>query len=284
MINVALMQYKVEPSRDLTYKKITSLLTSIDTGKVDVLFLPELFSTPYFCQRQDCGFFELAQDFSGSDIVFLKQLCHKYKVSVSTSFFEKKIEGIYHNTAITIDQDGDIVSTYRKSHVPQDPCFEEKYYFKPGNELPELTSINEFAITTAICWDQWFPELARSMALKGSMLLNYPTAIAWLKGEEEDFQEQVDSWLTVTRSHAITNGLYISCVNRVGVEGQLNFWGHSYLCAPTGKYLLKFTEDEEAIKVATVSKESIVKSRTTWPFLRDRRPEMYNLLTTKSDI
>lgn len=284
MINVALMQYQIEESRAHTYEKIISLLDGFDTRKIDLLVLPELFSTPYFCQNQDYESFQLAQSLDGSDVDFLKMICQKYNISVSTSFFEKKIEGIYHNTAITLSPTGQITSVYRKSHIPQDPCFEEKYYFKPGSQLPDLTSVGKFPVTTAICWDQWFPEMARSMALKGAMLLNYPTAIAWLKGEEDDFQDQLDAWLTVTRSHAITNGFYVSCVNRVGKESNLTFWGHSYLCSPMGKYLLKFSEAEEVIKVAPISEEEVFKARATWPFLRDRKPELYSLITSECDL
>lgn len=279
MLNVALMQYSISSSRVENYEKIRSYLASIDKSEIDYLLLPELFSTPYFCQRQDSNHFQLAQTLDGSDIEFLKQLCLEYNIYISTSFFEKRLDGLFANTAVTLDPKGQVVSLYRKSHIPQDPCFEEKYYFQPGPSLPEVSKIESLSVSTAICWDQWFPEIARVQALEGVNLLNYPTAIAWLEGEEEDFELQRDSWLTVTRSHAIANGIFVSCINRVGCEGKLLFWGSSHLTAPNGKALIEFEAAEQGIKVCAIDKDLIGQTRTAWPFLRDRRPSLYGKIT-----
>ena len=284
MMNVALMQYAVEATRELTYEKVQSILDKTLDKQVNYLLMPELFSTHYFCQDQDQANFKKAQSIDGSDVDFLKNISIKFGVFLSTSFFEKQIDGIYYNTAVTISPQGKVISLYRKSHIPQDPCFEEKYYFKPGDQLPKIIDVAGIKTATAVCWDQWFPELARCLTLRGSQLINYPTAIAWLKGEEETFHEQLNAWLTVTRSHAISNGLFVSCVNRVGTEKDLQFWGHSHLTAPTGKSIIEFTKDEEGVKCAQVDLKLIEQSRTAWPFLRDRRPDLYHDLVSASDI
>lgn len=279
MINVALAQYAPHgDSRQKTYEHIRSLLSDSLQASCDYLVLPELFSTPYFCQRQDQQFFGLAQDLNGSDVEFLKEIASTYHCQVATTIFEKRLEGVYANTAVTVSQNGEIVSLYRKSHLPQDPCFEEKYYFQAGSSLPTLTKVKDFQVATAICWDQWFPEIARSLALDNAHLLHYPTAIGWLDGEEHEFDAQLQAWLTVTRSHAITNGLYVLCPNRVGREGNLSFWGNSHLTGPNGKTLISFDHQEEGLKSAQIDLELLQSIRQVWPFLRDRRPNLYQKL------
>lgn len=281
MLKVALAQYAPETSRERSYEKIESLLH--DSSLVfDLLILPELFSTPYFCQEQSLENFHYAQDFYGSDIAFLKKIARSYQAFVSTTIFEEKAPGLYANTAVTISPTEEIVALYRKAHIPQDPHFEEKFYFQPGNCLPPLVSQKKISFATAICWDQWFPELSRCLTLSGAHLVNYPTAIAWLEGEEKDFVDQLSAWQVVTRSQAITNGIYLSCVNRVGVEQKLHFWGHSHLTGPDGKTIIEFSAEQEGVQCAQLDKAFLSKIRTTWPFLRDRRPELYTPLTAET--
>ena len=281
MLNVALAQYAVESTREKTYLLIEQCLEEYDksySAPIDLLLLPELFSTPYFCREQNEEYFSLAQDFQGSDIEFLKKIAKQYQCIVSTTFYEKIDIGLAANTSVHIDANENIIARYRKSHLPQDPCFEEKYYFQPGRSLPEITPLgpnNSFKLATPICWDQWFPELARVLALNKANILSYPTAIAWLKGEEDDFSSQLQSWLTMTKSHAIANGCFIACPNRIGVEGDLQFWGNSHLTGPDHRTLISFDEREQGVKSAILDLDVCKKARLTWPFLRDRRPDLY---------
>lgn len=280
-------QYAVQSTRKKTYELIEQLLEEYlheKTTPIDLLLLPELFSTPYFCQEQDPKYFQLAQDFQGTDIKFLKTLAHKYQCFVSTTFYEKIDVGLAANTSVHINSKGELLTSYRKSHLPQDPSFEEKYYFQPGNTLPEVSQIKNdspLKIATPICWDQWFPELARALALNKATILSYPTAIAWLEGEEEDFTDQLQAWLTMTKSHAIANGCYVACPNRIGTEKSLQFWGHSHLTGPDHKSLIIFDEHEQKIKSAKIDLNRCEQARLTWPFLRDRRPDLYEILVKK---
>lgn len=252
-----------------------------------IVCLQELFTSLYFCQSEDHRFFELAEAIPGPSTETFCALARELGVVIVASLFEKRAEGLYHNTAAIIDADGSYLGKYRKMHIPDDPQFYEKFYFTPG-DLGFRTWQTKFArIGVLICWDQWYPEAARLTALSGAEILFYPTAIGWLPPEKAEYGErQTGAWETIQRSHAVANGCYVASVNRVGVEGKtdasegIEFWGGSFIADPNGRILVKAGETASVL-VQRIDLGAVDSVRTHWPFLRDRRIDAYGDITKR---
>jgi len=255
-----------------------------------IVCLPELFRTPYFCKHEDPRHFQLAEPVPGPTTEELARLAAELNVSILASLFEKRTDGLYHNTLAVLDPERGYLGKYRKMHIPHDPLFEEKYYFTPGDLGFRVFDTAGVRIGTLICWDQWFPEAARLTALQGAQILFYPTAIGWLPEEEaSEGAAQHEAWELVQRAHAITNGCYVVAVNRTGFEPAppgaayrgIRFWGQSFVAAPDGTVLARAPVDEEAVLVVELDLSFIDRFRTTWPFFRDRRIDAYAELTRR---
>jgi len=252
-----------------------------------IVCLPELFRSQYFCQREDTRLFDLAEAIPGPSTERLGEVAREIGVSIIASLFERRAAGLYHNTAVTLDAEGELVSVYRKMHIPDDPLYFEKYYFAPGDLGFQAVDLGVGRVGTLVCWDQWFPEGARLTALQGAEVLFYPTAIGWHPAEKDEFgAAQYDAWQTIQRSHAIANGVYVAGVNRVGHEhgdvlgnrasGQgIEFWGGSFLADPFGRIIAKASHDREEILLGEIDLAQIEDTRRNWPFLRDRRIDAY---------
>ena len=275
---------QMAPGRDAAtnLKKAVSLVEKAAKDGAEVICLPELFRSQYFCQTEDIANFELAETIPGPSTAAVSKVAKKHKVAVVVPLFEKRAMGVYHNSLAVIDLDGEIAGIYRKMHIPDDPAFYEKFYFAPG-DLGFKTFRTAYGdIGTLICWDQWFPEAARLTTLKGAGILFYPTAIGWHPHEKEEHgKAQLESWQTVQRGHAIANGVYVAAANRVGLE-KLNpesvgieFWGQSFISDPQGKILAQASVDKEEIVLAEIDPSRIEYIRRNWPFLRDRRIDAY---------
>ncbi len=246
-----------------------------------VVCLPELFQSQYFCQREDVSYFDLAEPVPGPSTEALAKVAKKAKVVVVAPLFERRAAGVYHNTAAIIDSTGEIAGVYRKMHIPDDPAYYEKFYFTPGDLGFKAFDTQAGRLATLICWDQWYPEGARLAALHGAVILFYPTAIGWHPAEKASNGEaQRDSWRTIQRGHAIANGLYVAAVNRVGHENPsggdgLEFWGTSFLCDPQGVIIAEASTNTEEILYGDVDLAHLEDVRRNWPFLRDRRIDAY---------
>ena len=284
-MKIALIQQKYYETKEKTLQITIEKITQATQNGTQLVVLQELHQTEYFCQSEDTKFFEYANSFK-ADVLFWSSIAKENNVVLVASLFEKRTAGLYHNTAVVFEKDGSIAGKYRKMHIPDDPGFYEKFYFTPGDLgfEPIETSIGKLGIL--ICWDQWYPEAARIMALKGADLLIYPTAIGWFDDDSEDEKNrQLDSWITIQRSHAIANGIPVMSCNRVGFEkdssGTLNgtrFWGNSFVCGAQGEMLAHAKHQDETILYANVEHARTKEVRDIWPFLRDRRIESYNCL------
>ncbi|MGI9104058.1 MAG: carbon-nitrogen hydrolase [Terriglobales bacterium] len=258
-----------------------------------VVCLPELFLTQYFCQREDASLFDLAEPIPGPTTTRLSVLAKQQHIVLIASLFEKRTAGIYHNTAAVLDADGALRGIYRKMHIPDDPLYYEKFYFTPGDLGFRAFDTDVGRIGTLVCWDQWYPEGARLTALHGAHVLFYPTAIGWHPAEKQQYgAAQHDAWRTIQRAHAIANGLYVAVVNRVGhetgdIRGKqaggpgLEFWGGSFICDPFGTVLAEASADSEEILIAEVDLRKLEDIRRNWPFLRDRRIDSYAPITNR---
>jgi len=256
-----------------------------------VICLPELFRTQYFCQREDAALFDLAEPVPGPTTTALSEVARQHKVAVIASVFERRAPGIYHNTAAVLDADGTLRGVYRKMHIPDDPLYYEKFYFTPGDLGFRAFDTQFGKVGTLVCWDQWYPEGARLTALQGAHVLFYPTAIGWHPTEKEQYgAAQHDAWRTIQRAHAIANGVYVAVVNRVGHENGnvsgnaaagpgLEFWGRSFLCDPFGVVIVEGAPDREEILLGEVDLHHLEDVRRNWPFLRDRRVDSYAPIT-----
>lgn len=254
-----------------------------------LIVLQELHNSLYFCQTEDTALFDLAETIPGPSTAFYGELARQFGIVLVTSLFEKRAAGLYHNTAVVFDTDGSIAGKYRKMHIPDDPAYYEKFYFTPGDLgfHPIQTSLGKLGVQ--VCWDQWYPEGARLMALQGAELLIYPTAIGYESSDTPEEQErQREAWTTVQRGHAVANGLPVIAVNRVGLEpdpsGQTNgiqFWGSSFVAGPQGEFLARASKDKEEVLVVEVDMERSENVRRWWPFLRDRRIEEFGPLTRR---
>ena len=243
-----------------------------------IICLPELFLSKYFCQTENLENFSLAEPIPGPTSISFCKLAKELEIVLIVPLFEKRTEGIYHNSAIVIDADGSLLGTYKKMHIPDDPCFYEKYYFTPGDIGFKSFPTRYGKIGVLICWDQWFPEAARLTALTGAQFLFYPTAIGYQESDLNESPQQVSAWETVQRSNAISNGLFVASVNRCGKEDDLTFWGRSFICNPFGKILNQASGNEAQIIITSCPLPEIESTRQNWPFLRDRRIDSYQNL------
>ena len=277
-ITVGLVQMACSSDVD---KNLASAIESICAAAkkgAQIICLPELFLTQYFCQTEDTQNFSLAESLPGPTSETLSKLAKELEVVLIVPLFEKRTEGIYHNTALVIDADGSIAGTYRKMHIPDDPCFFEKFYFTPGDTGFKSFSTRFGKIGVLICWDQWFPEAARLTTLSGAQFLFYPTAIGYQDEDAKESNQQITAWETIQKSHAISNGVFLGSVNRVARENALTFWGRSFICNPFGKVIGQ-ADNEPQIVIAQCSLPEIESVRQNWPFLRDRRVDAYQGLS-----
>jgi N-carbamoylputrescine amidase len=247
-----------------------------------IICLQELFNIPYFCTRQDPALFDLAEPVPGPTTEHLAALAADLGVVIIVPLFEKRGPGLYHNTVAVIDADGTVLGRYRKMHIPQDPCFEEKFYFTPGDLGYPVWKTRYGKIGVLICWDQWYPEAARLTALAGAEILFYPTAIGWLSSEKAPLgAAQHCAWETVQRGHAVANGCYVVAVNRIGPQDDTEFWGQSFVANPYGEIVAKASPDREQALVVPCDLQAVEDFRRIWPFFRDRRVDTYGPLTKR---
>ncbi len=266
------------PDAGKNLKNAVDSIRAASKKGAQIICLPELFLTQYFCQTEEAENFSLAEPLPGPTSETLCKLAKELKVVLVVPLFEKRTQGIYHNTAIVIDADGSIAGTYRKMHIPDDPCFFEKFYFTPGDTGFKSFPTRYGKVGVLICWDQWFPEAARLTALSGAQFLFYPTAIGYQDDDAKVSAQQISAWETIQKSHAISNGVFMGSVNRVGREGSLTFWGRSFICNPFGKVIGQ-AENEPQIVIAQCPLSEIESTRQSWPFLRDRRVDAYQGLS-----
>jgi len=285
-LRVALTQQGFSADRDNNLKQSADAITRAADAGSQLVLLPELHTSLYFCQTEDTANFDLAEDIPGPTTHYLGQLARKHNMVIVGSVFEKRAAGIYHNTAVVLDSNGELVGQYRKMHIPDDPGFYEKFYFTPGDQgfIPVKTSIGILGVL--VCWDQWYPEAARAMALNGADMLLYPTAIGWDPSDDKAEQyRQLTSWQLIQRAHAVANGIPILSCNRIGHEDDptkqtqgIDFWGHSFVAGPQGE-LISEAQTDETLLIADIDMNRSESVRRIWPFFRDRRIDAYgNLL------
>lgn len=282
-LKVALIQQCCSDSRDDNLAKTAQMVRQAATAGAELVILQELHTSTYFCQVESPALFDLAEPIPGPSTETLGKLAKELGVVVVASLFERRAAGLYHNTAVVFEKDGSIAGTYRKMHIPDDPGFYEKFYFTPGDLgfNPIKTSVGTLGVL--VCWDQWYPEAARLMALAGADLLIYPTAIGWDRDDTaEEQQRQYDAWVTVQRGHAVANGLPLLAVNRVGFEASphqaevgIQFWGGSFAAGPQGEFLAHASHDNEEVIHIEIDRARSEQVRRIWPFLRDRRIDAY---------
>ena len=290
---VGLVQMSCGPEPEANLQKAIDRVADAAGRGAQVICLPELFQTQYFCQREDASLFDLAEPIPGPTSAKLGEIAKKHNIVLVASLFEKHAPGVYHNTAAVFDSDGALRGLYRKMHIPDDPLYYEKYYFTPGDLGFRAHDTSFGRVGTLVCWDQWYPEGARLTALQGASILFYPTAIGWHPAEKADFgTAQHDAWRTIQRAHGIANGVYVGVVNRVGFEtgnirgksasgDGLEFWGGSFLCDPFGTVLAEASHEKEEILIGDVDLRKLEEIRRNWPFLRDRRIDSYAPITSR---
>jgi N-carbamoylputrescine amidase len=279
---VGLVQRTCDEKPDRNLKKALARIEDAAKKGATVVCLQELFRSQYFCQKEDTSLFALAESIPGPTTEAIAKVARRRKVVVVASLFERRMAGVYHNTAVIIERDGSIAGMYRKMHIPDDPLYYEKFYFTPGDLGFRTHDTSAGKCGVLVCWDQWFPEGARLTALSGAQVLFYPTAIGWLPTETEEMNlAQHQAWETIQRAHAIANGVFVVAVNRVGREGQLTFWGQSFVADPFGRIVAKASSDREENLIVELDLARIEETRQNWPFLRDRRIDMYGGLTAR---
>src|ERR1700754_528206 len=273
------MQCGTDPAANLA--KAIARIRDAAKQAAQIVCLPELFRSQYFCQAEDHANFALAEEIPGPTTDSLGKLAAELEVVIIASLFERRSAGLYHNTAAIIDTDGKLLGKYRKMHIPDDPLYHEKFYFAPGDLGFQAWETARGKIGVCVCWDQWYPEAARLTALRGAEIIFYPTAIGWHPSEKKEFgKAQHSAWETIQRGHAIANGCYVAVANRVGHEapdggGGIEFWGQSFVCGPDGEIIAKGSTDQEEIVSAEIDWARVNEQRTHWPFLRDRRIDAY---------
>ncbi len=273
------MQCGTEPEKN--FSRAVEFIRDAAKQGAQIVCLPELFRSQYFCQTEDHGNFALAEEIPGKSTSTLGELARELGIVIIASLFEKRRAGLYHNTAVVLDADGKLLGKYRKMHIPDDPLYHEKFYFAPGDLGFQAWQTARGKIGVCVCWDQWYPEAARLTALRGAEIIFYPTAIGWHPAEKKKFgAAQHSAWETIQRSHAIANGCYVAAANRIGHEtpahgAGIEFWGQSFLAAPSGEIIAKASVDREEVLTADVDWEDVDRHRTHWPFLRDRRVDAY---------
>lgn len=287
-MKVALLQQEFKGTKEATIAKTLELIAEAKKGGADLVVCQELHQTQYFCQSEDTNFFDHANDWQ-EDVAFWGRVAKENSVVLVTSLFEKRADGLYHNTAFVFERDGSVAGKYRKMHIPDDPGFYEKFYFTPGDIgfEPVETSLGKLGVL--VCWDQWYPEAARLMALKGAKILIYPTAIGWFEGDSEgEKSRQLEAWVAVQRGHSVANGLPVVAVNRVGFEKDdsgvmdgIKFWGNSFVFGPQGEQLFRADSHSEQCKIVEIDMKRSEEVRRIWPFLRDRRIDAYANITKR---
>jgi N-carbamoylputrescine amidase len=283
---VGLVQMSCSTNADENVDKAVARVREAAKQGAQVVCLQELFRTQYFCQTEDHSKFALAEPIPGPTTEAMARIAKETKTVIVSSLFERRTAGVYHNTAVVLDADGSMRGMYRKMHIPDDPLYYEKFYFTPG-DLGFKTFETKYAkVGTLVCWDQWYPEGARLTALQGADVIFYPTAIGWHPSEKEQYgAAQADAWRTMQRAHAISNGVYVAAVNRVGHEGPkdggIEFFGGSFVCDPFGVVLKEGSRTEEEILVVECDRARQEEVRQHWPFLRDRRIDAYAPITKR---
>jgi len=287
VFTIGLVQMSCSPDPDQNLERAGEQVRAAAGMGAQVVCLPELFRTQYFCQREDVALFDLAEPVPGPTTKLMSEIAREKKIVIVTSVFERRARGLYHNTAVILDVDGSIKGLYRKMHIPDDPLYYEKFYFTPGDLGFRAFDTGYGRMGALVCWDQWYPEGARLTALRGANTLFYPTAIGWHPDEKAEFgKAQHDAWRTIQRSHAIANGVFVAVVNRVGQEfgdvrgsrapGKgLEFWGGSFICDPFGRVTAEASQDKEEILLGQCDLQQLEDVRRNWPFLRDRRIDSY---------
>lgn len=281
VLRVGLVQMRCSADPLLNLEKAQLFIKEAAARGAQVVCLPELFLSEYFCQKEDHSYFELAEPIPGPTTIALGALAKEYGIVVIGSLFERRAAGLYHNSAAILDADGTYLGKYRKMHIPDDPLFYEKFYFTPGDLGFRSWSTQAGRIGVLICWDQWYPEAARLTALRGAEVLFYPTAIGWHPSEKKEFgKKQKEAWQLAQRAHALANGVYVAGINRIGHEAPaggegLEFWGSSLIAAPDGSLVVEASENEEEVLIADLDLSLLNTQRTHWPFLRDRRIDAY---------
>jgi N-carbamoylputrescine amidase len=285
-IKVGLIQQKRSADKAENMQKSVEAIRQAASMEAELVVLQELHASLYFCQVEDTDLFDLAEPIPGPDSDLFAKAAKENNVVLVTSLFEKRAPGLYHNTAVVFEKDGSMAGKYRKMHIPDDPGFYEKFYFTPGDMgfEPIQTSVGKLGLL--VCWDQWYPEAARLMALAGAEMLIYPTAIGWDPNDTDDEKKrQLDAWIISQRGHAVANGLPVISVNRTGFEADptghsagINFWGNSFVAGPQGEILKKLDSDKEQIEMVEIDRKRTEDVRRIWPFLRDRRIDAYDEL------
>lgn len=286
--SIGLIQMQVSESPDENMKKGEHFVREAAARGAQVICLPELYRSQYFCQKEDIELFDLAETIPGPSTELFGRLAAELGVSIVVPLFEKRGIGLYHNSLVVMDADGSSAGIYRKMHIPDDPAYYEKFYFTPGDLGFKSFDVKFGKVGTLICWDQWYPEGARLTALTGATVLFYPTAIGWHPYEKEEHGEkQRDAWMTVQRGHAVANGIYVAGVNRVGFEqpvkeqAGIQFWGSSFVADPQGHIIAQASDDKEEVLLAEVDPAHMEYIRRNWPFLRDRRIDAYGEITKR---
>lgn len=287
-MRVGIIQQANSPDREENVRRLQQKVRQLARDGAELIVTQELHNGLYFCQTEDTAIFDQAETIPGPSTDSFGLLAKELEVVIVLSLFEKRAAGLYHNTAVVIEKDGSIAGKYRKMHIPDDPAYYEKFYFTPGDLgfHPIETSVGKLGVL--VCWDQWYPEAARLMALAGAELLIYPTAIGWESTDtEEEKQRQLDAWVTLQRGHAVANGLPVVAVNRTGFEPDpsgltngIHFWGNSFVCGPQGEFLYR-ADSEEVVSIIEIDKQRTENVRRWWPFFRDRRIDQYGQLTKR---
>lgn len=288
-LKIGIVQHFFLEDSEANRRRNLSAIRNLSEEGADIIVLSELHDSPYFCQTENVDNFSLGQELPGEFTDFYGEAARDNNVIIVTSTFERRAPGLYHNTAVVFEKDGDVAGIYRKMHIPDDPGFYEKFYFTPGDTGFEPIETSAGRLGVLVCWDQWFPEAARLMAMKGAQILIYPTAIGWNPEDSDDEKaRQREAWITIQRSHAVANGLPVVSVNRVGFEEDpshqtagIDFWGSSFVAGPQGEVLTMCPTDGAAEELVTVDLERSENVRCWWPFLRDRRIDAYGDLTKR---
>jgi N-carbamoylputrescine amidase len=286
-VTIGLLQHACGGSPAANLRKTLVLAAQAAKGGANIICTQELCRSQYFCQSEDHQNFALAEKIPGPSTAAFQKLAKRHGVVVVASLFEKRASGLYHNTAVVIDADGALLGIYRKMHIPDDPLYYEKFYFTPGDTGFRSWPTKFGKIGVLICWDQWYPEAARLTALQGAEIIFYPTAIGWHPGEKDEYgTNQHAAWETIQRSHAVANGCYVAVCNRIGHETPvggpgIEFWGQSFIAGTSGQILAKATAEKEEVLLAKVDLREVDRTRTHWPFLRDRRIDAYGDLTKR---
>jgi len=283
-VNVGIVQMSCSADKQANLQKATEKVKEAAANGAQIVCLPELFTSLYFCDVEDYDNFKLAEPIPGPSSEALSKIAKELGVVIIASLFEKRTQGLYHNTTAILDADGTYLGKYRKMHIPDDPAYYEKFYFTPGDLGFKVFTTKFAKIGVLICWDQWYPEASRITALMGAEILFYPTAIGWAVSQDETVNtEQYDAWQTIQRSHSVANGLHVVSVNRVGFEqnGAMKFWGGSFITNPFGSILYKASHENEEVHVEELDLDKTDQYRTHWPFLRDRRIDSYQQITKR---